>query len=313
MSRDQQQAEQRHHAVDASGSVVSITQVLAAGMASVAAALITSRFGVAGTIAGAALTTMIITAGSAILKAYLESFSGHVRSVPRRFRDSIGQRKRATQGGMAVYGRREGLAGRLRSALDWFAHLPARRRVSILAGALVPAVVAFAIAMSGVTLAELTGGRTLSCMVWGKCQVASAGGGEIAGVEQQSGPSTSVGALFSGGNGAATENQQLPWQQTPAGEQQQQSGGSSWFWEGEDQSPQQPVVTPQQPQQEQQQPVVTPQQPQQQQQQPVVTPQQPQQQQQQPVVTPQQSQQQQQQPITPQQQAPAPQQQPSGG
>ena len=297
MSRDQQQAEQRHHAVDASGSVVSITQVLAAGMASVAAALITSRFGVAGTIAGAALTTMIITAGSAILKAYLESFSGHVRSVPRRFRDSVGQRKRVPEGGMAVYGRREGLAGRLRSALDWFSRLPARRRVSILAGALVPAVIAFAIAMSGVTLAELTGGRTLSCMVWGKCQVASPGGGEIAGVEQ-SRPSTSVGSLFSGG-GAGTQTQQ-PVQQTPAPQQQapapqqqpsgEQQGGSSWFWESEEPAPsgqgqQQPVITPQEPQQEQQEPVITPQEPQQQQQ-----------------------------PITPQQQAPAaPQQQPSGG
>ena len=296
MSRDQQQAEQRHHAVDASGSVVSITQVLAAGMASVAAALITSRFGVAGTIAGAALTTMIITAGSAILKAYLESFSGHVRSVPRRFRDSVGQRKRVPEGGMAVYGRREGLAGRLRSALDWFSRLPARRRVSILAGALVPAVIAFAIAMSGVTLAELTGGRTLSCMVWGKCQVASPGGGEIAGVEQ-SRPSTSVGSLFSGG-GAGTQTQQpvqqtpAPQQQAPAAPQQQpsgeQQGGSSWFWESEEPAPsgqgqQQPVITPQEPQQEQQEPVITPQEPQQQ-------------------------------PITPQQQAPAaPQQQPSGG
>ncbi|WP_041328242.1 hypothetical protein [Rubrobacter xylanophilus] len=311
MSRDQQQAEQRHHAVDASGSVVSITQVLAAGMASVAAALITSRFGVAGTIAGAALTTMIITAGSAILKAYLESFSGHVRSVPRRFRDSVGQRKRVPEGGMAVYGRREGLAGRLRSALDWFSRLPARRRVSILAGALVPAVIAFAIAMSGVTLAELTGGRTLSCMVWGKCQVASPGGGEIAGVEQ-SRPSTSVGSLFSGG-GAGTQTQQpvqqtpAPQQQAPAAPQQQpsgeQQGGSSWFWESEEPAPsgqsqqQEPVITPQEPQQEQQEPVITPQEPQQEQQEPVITPQEPQQQ-----------------PITPQQQAPAaPQQQPSGG
>ncbi|BBL79410.1 hypothetical protein RxyAA322_12640 [Rubrobacter xylanophilus] len=281
--------------------MVSMTQVLAAGMASMAAALITSRFGVAGTIAGAALTTMIITAGSAILRAYLESFSGQVRNVPRRFRDSIGQRKRTAQGGMAVYGRREGLAGRLRSALDWFAHLSSRRRVSILAGALVPAVIAFAIAMSGVTLAELTGGRTLSCMVWGKCQVASSGGGEIAGVEQRSGPSTSVGTLFSGRD-AATESRQLPQRQTPVvtpqQQQRQQPGGSSWFWENEEQ--QQPVITPQQPQQEdQQQPVITPQQPQQEdQQQPVVTPQQP-------VVTPQQpsQQQQQQQPVVPEQQS----------
>ncbi|MCA3747744.1 MAG: hypothetical protein IN808_01205 [Rubrobacter sp.] len=288
--------------MDTSGSAVSLTQVLAAGLASIVAALITSRFGVAGTIAGAALTTMIITAGSAILKAYLDTFSGHVRNMPRRFRDSIGQRKRAPEGGMAVYGSREGLAGRLRAALDWFTHLPARRRVSILAGALVPAVIAFAVAMSGVTLAELTGGRTLSCMVWGKCPAASSDGGEIAGVERNQ-PSTSVGALFSEGGGAGAPSQRVQPQQTPAVQQppqQEQQPGGSWFWEhGEPaQEQQQPVVTPQQPPQDQQQPVITPEQPSQEEQ--PITPEQPSQDQQQPVVTPQQPPQDQQQ-MTPQQ------------
>src|SRR3712207_4612035 len=60
--------------------------MLAAGLASAGAAIITSRFGVAGTLLGAALTTMIITGGSAILKAYLEGVTSQVRKVPRRLR-----------------------------------------------------------------------------------------------------------------------------------------------------------------------------------------------------------------------------------
>ena len=44
---------------------------MAAGLAATGAAFVTSRFGVAGTLLGAALTAMIITAGSAVLKAYI--------------------------------------------------------------------------------------------------------------------------------------------------------------------------------------------------------------------------------------------------
>ena len=52
--------------------VVSVHQVVGAGLAAATAAFVTSRFGVAGTLLGAALTAMIITGGSAILKSYLE-------------------------------------------------------------------------------------------------------------------------------------------------------------------------------------------------------------------------------------------------
>ena len=59
---------------------------MSAGLAATVAALVTSRFGVAGTLLGAALTAMIITGGSAILRAYLESLSGRVREVPTKLR-----------------------------------------------------------------------------------------------------------------------------------------------------------------------------------------------------------------------------------
>ena len=67
---------------------------MAAGLAATAASFVTSRFGVAGTLLGAALTAMIITGGSAILKSYLESVSGRVRGMPKKLRSNRGQQKR---------------------------------------------------------------------------------------------------------------------------------------------------------------------------------------------------------------------------
>ena len=55
---------------------------MAAGFAAATASFVTSRFGVTGTLLGAAVTAMIITGGAAILKAYFESVSGSVRRVP---------------------------------------------------------------------------------------------------------------------------------------------------------------------------------------------------------------------------------------
>jgi hypothetical protein len=47
-------------------SNVDTYQIVAAGLAATGAAFVTSRFGAAGTLLGAAVTTMIITGGSAI-------------------------------------------------------------------------------------------------------------------------------------------------------------------------------------------------------------------------------------------------------
>src|SRR5829696_2431381 len=52
---------------------------MGAGLASAVAALFTSRFGVAGTVIGAALTTMIITAGSALFGLYVERAAARAR------------------------------------------------------------------------------------------------------------------------------------------------------------------------------------------------------------------------------------------
>jgi hypothetical protein len=153
--------------------VVNGTQVIAAGFASATAAFVTSRFGVAGTLLGAAVTAMIITGGSAILKGYLESVTGRVRKVPDRLRARSQQRKAQRYGEPETLLERPDLrdnsAGRMRAALDWFSHLPPLARRSILVKGLIAAAVAFVIGMGAVWGVERVINNSLSCGFWANC------------------------------------------------------------------------------------------------------------------------------------------------
>ena len=155
------------------GSIVSASTVTAAGLASAVAATITSSFGVAGTILGAALTTMIITGGSAILKAYFESATGKVRKVPNKLRvRARGFKADRWAEPETIPGRpdlRDNFAGRMRAALGWFSHLPPLARRSILIKGLIAAAIAFVIGMGVVYAMERGIGNSLSCGLWGKC------------------------------------------------------------------------------------------------------------------------------------------------
>ena len=154
--------------------VISGSQVMAAGFAAAAAAFVTSRFGVAGTLLGAALTAMIITGGSAILKAYLESVTGNVRKVPHKLRERRNRWKagRTAEPPDTMPGRpdlRDNFAGRMRAALGWFSHLPALTRRSILVKGLIAAALAFVVGMAAVYGVERVIGNSLSCGIWAKC------------------------------------------------------------------------------------------------------------------------------------------------
>jgi hypothetical protein len=122
--------------------LVKPSAVMGAGLASAVAALFTSRFGVAGTVIGAALTTMIITAGSALFGLYVERAAARARG---------------------------GIPGVVRVR-------PPRRR-SILLGALLAAAASFVVGMGAVTGVELGVGKSVSCWVWDECPAKDAGGG----------------------------------------------------------------------------------------------------------------------------------------
>ena len=158
---------------DSQGPIVSGSGVIAAGLASAGAATITSRFGVAGTLLGAALTTMIITGGAAILKAYLENVTGKVRKAPGFFQARRQRRKARRYAEPATVpdrpDLRNNLIGRMRASLGWFSRLPTGRRRSILIKGLIAAVVAFVIGMAIVYGAERLIGNSLSCGFWSNC------------------------------------------------------------------------------------------------------------------------------------------------
>lgn len=179
--------------------VLNTYQVMSAGLAATGAAFVTSRFGVAGTLIGAALTAMIITGGSAILRAYIESASSRVREVPTRLRSWGDQRKASRPDEPeTVPGRpdlRANFVGRMRAALDWFSNLPPMQRRSILVKGLVAAMVAFLICMGAVWGVEKVIGNSLSCGFWGTCPVGAAPGIHLAGYD-----GTGAGSSITGGD-----------------------------------------------------------------------------------------------------------------
>lgn len=199
--------------MDARGSVVSATQIAAAGAASAVAAVVTSRFGVAGTLLGAAMTTMLITGGSAILKSYLDALSERARGLSGVVRrgdrpaatgnapqDPAPQEedsRRADTREVPASAERQGFFGRVRSAFGWFSGQSSRRKKSILLGAAAPAVIAFIIALVAITGVEATTGQPLSCL-GSDCAPSAAGGG----ISQ-----TSLGSIASGAGGGSPSGQ----------------------------------------------------------------------------------------------------------
>jgi hypothetical protein len=195
---------------------------MAAGLAATGAAFVTSRFGVAGTLLGAALTAMIITGGSAILKAYIEHTASRGRSGATRL-----PKRRGAQAGDAAPeveaptaeaptaeaptaqanppGRpdlRDNFAGRMRAAVDWFRQLPTTARRPILMKALLAGVVALVICLVAVWGVEKLIGNSLSCGIWSRCPYGAAPGIHVAGFDDSGAGSTlSGGDVDLGGGG----------------------------------------------------------------------------------------------------------------
>ena len=194
---------------------------MAAGLASTIAAMITSRFGVAGTLVGTAFAAMLVTGLSAVLRAYLESASNKMRQARTGF-----QKK----GSLRPVGRGNVLqrADRMGDALGWFSLMPGFRRRALLIKIVLGAIAAFIISMILVTAVEAGIGNSLSCGLWANCPQGATPGVHI-------GSSSGTGAGFSvtldktGTN--KTPNQQ-PYQQSgsnsaPSNVQSAPSNGSS--------------------------------------------------------------------------------------
>jgi hypothetical protein len=155
---------------------------------------------------------MIITGGSAVLKAYLENAAGRVRSGATRL-----QGRRDARAGSAAPepeaptaqanppvrpGLRDNFAGRMRAAIEWFRRLPTPARRPILIKALVAAVVALVICLVAIWGVEKLIGNSLSCGIWSNCPYGAAPGVHVAGFDNSGAGSTlSGGDVDLGGGG----------------------------------------------------------------------------------------------------------------
>ena len=124
-----------------------------------------------------------------------------VRLGPRprdadELRSNRGQQRAGGYGG-TMPGRpdlRDNFVGRMRAALDWFSHLPAFSRRSILIKGPLAAAVAFVICLGVVWGAEKVIGNSLSCGLWAKCP-----DGAVPGIHPAGYGGTGAGSSISGG------------------------------------------------------------------------------------------------------------------
>ena len=135
-------------------TIFDLPKVLAVGIASPAAAAITARFGVAGTLIGLALSAVFITAAVDFLKVYLARVPGAVTTIPGGFRKRSPLRN---------------VFERIRRPFSKFASLPRTRRRSVLIGSVAAAGISFVVGLIVVTGLELGVSKSLSCWVWEEC------------------------------------------------------------------------------------------------------------------------------------------------
>ncbi len=196
-----------------SQSIIDLPKILAVGIASPAATLLTSRFGVAGTLIGLVLSAMFLTFAADVLKVYLARVPGAVTTIPG------GLRKKS-------FFRR--VFEKMKMPFSKFGSLPRPRRRSILIGSVVAAGISILVGLIVVTALEFGVGKNLSCWVWDECatessaQSSSRTGGGVSTL-----PSILGGAPSAGTSIPQEEEEGSPSnQQQQPGVQQQQPGYS---------------------------------------------------------------------------------------
>ncbi len=144
-------------------TILDIPKVIAVGIASPVATILTSRFGVAGTLIGLALSAVILTALADMLKVYLARAPATVAKVP----ETVVK----VPGGLRARLSWRNVRSRLRAALARFSSLPpaSAKRRSVLIGSIVATGISFVVGLIVITGLELGVGRSLSCWVWNDC------------------------------------------------------------------------------------------------------------------------------------------------
>ena len=153
-------------------------KAVAAGVASVIAAVFTSKLGVAGTLIGTAVTAVVITLGSAIFKAQLMKASHRIAGLPETVRGRLSTQQIRIPGKPnaepnpepaakpEATDKRSGLLSRLRAVPGFLRELPSAQRRRVLLAGLLAGLMATVVGLGAVTGIELVGGKPLSCLVW---------------------------------------------------------------------------------------------------------------------------------------------------
>ena len=183
--------QQRQHILDPA-------KIAAGGVAAPLAALLTSRFGVAGTMLGLALSAVVATTVSDVLKAYLHRAPGTVKNIPGSARARFTWKS---------------FRRMITAPFSWFLSLAPSRRRAMLISSIVAGVIAFFIGTSAVTALEVGVGKNLSCWVWEECSTESSTG------EEASNTST-LSSILGGSQDVVSSN-------TAQQQQQQQQGQPS--------------------------------------------------------------------------------------
>ena len=126
-------------------------QVVGGALAATTSAVAASYLGVAGTLAGAALGSVVATVGGSLYTYSLRRTTDRVRTVAHRTPAGTTVTATATTG--TVEGAADGPA-------------PARRRAVQRRGPIVAAAAAFAVAVGGITAVELVAGEPISTVVY---------------------------------------------------------------------------------------------------------------------------------------------------
>ncbi len=238
-----------------SQKVVETYKAVAAGIASVLAAVFTSRLGVAGTLIGTAMAAVLITLGSALFKVQLMKATNKISGLPDTVRGRLSTQQIRMPGRPnaepnpepaaepeAADNRSPGLLSRLRAMPGFLRDLPSNQRRKMLVAGLLAGVIATAIGLAGVTGIELAGGKTLSCLVWSSCS----DDGESGGSSRGSGLSILGGYSDTGATPSGDPSKEQP--SAPGGDQQAPQGPDRGPAQpGAGGTPSQPGGTPQQP------------------------------------------------------------------
>jgi hypothetical protein len=194
--QEQQQEQQQEP------TVFDLPKILAVGIVSPAAAAITSRFGIGGTLVGLVLSSVFITAGVDFLKVYLARVPGAVTTIP---------------GGLRNKSTLRNLFERMKRPFSKFASLPRPKRRSLLVGSLAAAGISCLVGLILITVLEVGVGKSLSCWVWDDCSTA-----ESSDDGSSSSQASTLPSILGGGQ---STDSSIPQQIVSPSSSPQQSGG----------------------------------------------------------------------------------------